>query len=260
MSTDASAHLLHIALLRPAILHILRAAGFHACRPSVLDTLTDIAARYLLLLGSTTAQHALNNHNTDEPTVTDVRMALQDCALFTSGLTASEEAWREVMRRPLSTYKEGLARMKEAERRMREDTADVREFVDWVRGDANREIMRIAGLVGEGEGPTEDYLTMLKKKHSKTGEESRYQGTVLGKPADDKLVHIEGDQNAKSIHEWVNWIKERAESPPENGEVTEEGNEEQDPESMTITSETLDHDADANAEVERDVDADAMRN
>ena len=38
----------------------------------------------------------------------------------------------------------------------------------------------------------EDYLTQLKKKHSKTGEESRWQGTVLGKDAGNREVVIEG--------------------------------------------------------------------
>lgn len=42
---------------------------------------------------------------------------------------------------------------------------------------------------------------VLKKKHSKTGEESRYQGTVLGKPAEDKLIVIEGSY-IESIKDW----------------------------------------------------------
>ncbi len=41
----------------------------------------------------------------------------------------------------------------------------------------------------------------LKKKHSKTGEESRYQGTVLGIQAEDKVVRIEGG-HVESIQAW----------------------------------------------------------
>lgn len=41
----------------------------------------------------------------------------------------------------------------------------------------------------------------MKKKHSKTGEESRYQGTVLGIKAENKPVKIEGG-HAESIQAW----------------------------------------------------------
>lgn len=46
------------------------------------------------------------------------------------------------------------------------------------------------------------FLTALKKKHSKTGEESRYQGTVLGIPAEEKPLIIEGGP-VESIQEWT---------------------------------------------------------
>ena len=42
---------------------------------------------------------------------------------------------------------------------------------------------------------------VLKKKHSKTGEESRYQGTVIGKPADEGIVLVEGG-DVDSIEAW----------------------------------------------------------
>lgn len=42
---------------------------------------------------------------------------------------------------------------------------------------------------------------VLKKKHSKTGEESRFQGTVLGIPAEGKPVIIEGGP-FESIQAW----------------------------------------------------------
>ncbi len=58
-------------------------------------------------------------------------------------------------------------------------------------------------------------MIALKKKHSKTGEESRYQGTVLGKSADEHPIVIEG--GAESIKDWSMRIKSKdtaAESVP----------------------------------------------
>ncbi|EON61966.1 hypothetical protein W97_01184 [Coniosporium apollinis CBS 100218] len=216
--SNSSASSLHESLLRPAILQILRAAGFHATRPSVLDTLTDLAARHLLLLASKTAANASVIHSDLIPCITDVRLALQDSGVIVAPLTAAEETWREMLRKPLDQYPErnGL-RAKERARRDAEDTADVREFLDWITGEKNREIRRAAGMFNdevqgvelEATGQTEDYLTALKKKHSKTGEESRYQGTVLGKPAEDRPIKIEGGP-ADSFQEWVRQTQERA--------------------------------------------------
>ncbi|KAH7060899.1 hypothetical protein B0J12DRAFT_565704 [Macrophomina phaseolina] len=218
-----SAQELHAALLRPAILHILRAAGYHSARPSVVDAVSDIAARYMLLLAQRTAYHAWSNHNDTVPTVTDVRMALTDAGVLIPSMTGAEEAWKELLRRPLEEYPErnGL-RLKEQRRRDLEDTVDVREFVDWITGPANKEIMRIAGLerdaasggkgldaAADANAVKEDYLTALKKKHSKTGEESRYQGTVLGIPADDRILRIEGGP-PESINDWIKQTQERA--------------------------------------------------
>lgn len=72
------------ALLRPCILQILRATGYHATRPAVLDTLTELAARYLLTLCRHTAARALDHNPHHDPAdehplrVADVRMALED--------------------------------------------------------------------------------------------------------------------------------------------------------------------------------------
>lgn len=106
----------------------------------------------------------------------------------------------------------------------------------------NQEIRRVAGLSGSSdevavlEGQTsEDFLTglyssftyllnpinltsrylVLKKKHSKTGEESRYQGTLLGKPAEDRPIPIEGGL-VQSIQAWeASWQeKNQAQKTP----------------------------------------------
>lgn len=52
----------------------------------------------------------------------------------------------------------------------------------------------------------------LKKKHSKTGEESRYQGTVLGKDAECQKVVIVGG-SVGSISEWGAQVRSRTISP-----------------------------------------------
>lgn len=151
---------LHNSLLRPSVIQILRAAGYHSARPSVVDTLTDIAARFIFLLASTSASHSLNNHNDITVTVTDVRMALQDCGLLLPTLTASEENWREIIRKNIEDYpvRNGL-RSKEQARRDADDTQDIREFVKWFKGDRNAEIMRVAGTTSEKSLNTESALT-----------------------------------------------------------------------------------------------------
>ncbi|KAL1896624.1 hypothetical protein Sste5346_004659 [Sporothrix stenoceras] len=142
------------SLLRPCVLQILRAQGYHAARPSVVDALTDLAARYMTLLCESTAHHTA--HNSTEltglvPSLIDVRLALEDCGALAGGQTISND-----------------------------DPRGVDEFVDWiVSGPRNREIRRIA-LDGDDDENT-DYLMMLKKKHSKTGEDSKYSSTVLGR-------------------------------------------------------------------------------
>ena len=47
------------------------------------------------------------------------------------------------------------------------------------------------------------------KKHSKTGVESRFQGTVLGHPADPKPIKIEGG-SVDSIQDWCQKTRERS--------------------------------------------------
>jgi transcription initiation factor TFIID subunit 3 len=47
------------------------------------------------------------------------------------------------------------------------------------------------------------------KKHSKTGVDARYQGTLIGKPAELRPVKIEGGAE-ESIEEWCRKTRERA--------------------------------------------------
>ena len=124
-----SCHDLHTALLRPSVIHILRAAGFQAARPTVVDTVVDLAARYLIMLGQTTACYSLENHNDLTPTVTDVRSALQDAGALQPQISTMEEQYRGA-----------------------EDMRGIEAFLTWAKGDVNKDIRRIAGLIpSEGE-------------------------------------------------------------------------------------------------------------
>lgn len=180
------------ALLRPPIIQILRATGFHSTRPSVLDTLTDLTARYMMFLASSTISHAANSHPDDPvPALEDVYQALQDAGALQPQKREWEEDW------------EGA-----------EDLRGLDGFLSWFSGPSSREIRRIAGFIpSEGDmiAPDaiekEDYLTVLKKKHSKTGEESRYAGTVLGKSAEEHPVVVEG--GIPSLEEWGKQVRSR---------------------------------------------------
>ncbi|KFY31627.1 hypothetical protein V494_07932, partial [Pseudogymnoascus sp. VKM F-4513 (FW-928)] len=88
-----STHAIHHALLRPCILHILRAAGYHSTKPSVLDALTDIAGRYMLLLATSTAKHAATDPEEMGISVTDVRLAMQECAALVPEKVWEDQVW-----------------------------------------------------------------------------------------------------------------------------------------------------------------------
>ncbi|KAJ5183875.1 hypothetical protein N7492_001491 [Penicillium capsulatum] len=188
---------LHNALLRPPIIQILRAQGFHSTRPSVLESLADLTGRYIMILASSTASHAANAHPDDpSPALEDIYQALQDAGAIRPQLREWEEEWAG-----------------------EEDMRGLESLLGWITGPTHREIRRIAGFVpseGDMVDPDavekEDYLTALKKKHSKTGEESRYAGTVLGKSAEEHPVVIEG--GTPSIREWSTQVRSRAPNSP----------------------------------------------
>jgi transcription initiation factor TFIID subunit 3 len=83
-------------------------------------------------------------------------------------LTATEEVWREILRKPLEEIPERNGqRAMEAVRRDEEDTTEIVQFLAWFQGPVHHEIKRIAGLLTE-EGAAveldevavqEDYLT-----------------------------------------------------------------------------------------------------
>lgn len=139
--------------MRPAVLQILRAAGFHNTSGTVLDVMTDLTIRYLVMLGCSTAHHAFNNHNDYVPTIQDVRMALLEVGALRPQMNVLEE------RAKGSVTIDGQSVPFE-------DMRGVEAFIAWAAGPANREIRRIAGHTSAaGEAlevgvlePNEDYV------------------------------------------------------------------------------------------------------
>lgn len=209
------------ALIRPALLQILRAAGFHNISAAALDVLTDLAIRYLVLLASSTAQNAFNNHNDYVPTIQDVRIALLEVGALRPQMSVLEERAKGSVKvnGQIVPF---------------EDMRGVEGFLSWAKGPPNREIRRIAGLaLGPGDvvevgvlDEQEDYLTgekflsclaalkeadcspALKKKYNKAGDDARYQGTLLGKEAEQQTINIVGGP-VGSILEWHNQLRSR---------------------------------------------------
>jgi len=136
------------------------------------------------------------------------------------------------------------------------DIEDVKSFIDWITGDKNREMRRIAGMLGEerstsavaggrgaakigsggdnvvnkgdgGQGNTsvEDFLTILSKKGKAIVDEQRWMGTVLGADAEDVELLIEGG-NISSISSWC-----RAQT----GEVPQKETIDEDSDSQMVT-------------------------
>lgn len=122
------------ALLRPSILQILRATGYHSTRPAVLDSVTDLAARYLSLLCEGAARHAAHNHgDSADFTLADIRLALQDAGALLPERAFAEQQWRG-----------------------EEDLRGVDDFVQWFAGQRMKELMEVGR--GDGEADATDYL------------------------------------------------------------------------------------------------------
>jgi transcription initiation factor TFIID subunit 3 len=122
------------AVLRPTILQILRSTGYHTTRPAVLDSLTDLTARYLQLLCEGTARHATHNHgDAGDFDLVDVRLALQDAGAMLPERAFTEQMWRG-----------------------EEDLRGVEDFIGWFAGQRMKELMETGK--GDGEVDATDYL------------------------------------------------------------------------------------------------------
>ncbi|KAI0383715.1 hypothetical protein F5Y04DRAFT_19590 [Hypomontagnella monticulosa] len=198
-----SADEIHHALLRPAVLQILRAQGYYSSTPATVDALTELTANYFTAISRSTAQHAgLNNEvgSPSIPDIVDVRLAFEECGVL----------WPE---REFTSQ----------ELRGEEDTRGIDEFIRWAKGKKNQRIRKVAALdkpaagdVVEGveEQRDTDYLSSLKRKHNKTDQDSKYAGTILGKGLVEAENNTEED-NESNIQAWARKMHESAQRPPE---------------------------------------------
>ncbi|KAI1106715.1 hypothetical protein F4804DRAFT_300272 [Jackrogersella minutella] len=198
-SRATSAAEFHHALLRPAILQILRAQGYHSSTPSTIDAITSLATRYMTNLAQQTAQYAALNNEVGSPGIpdlVDLRLAMEDCGAldpagdFTVQMLAGEE-----------------------------DTKGVENFIQWAKGPKNKRIRQVAGVhkpaTGEVsvdgiEEPREtEYLSALKRKHNRTGDDAKYAHTILGRG----IVDPEPRENLAVV--WANKRHKDAHHRPE---------------------------------------------
>ncbi|KAI8954343.1 hypothetical protein F4801DRAFT_533993 [Xylaria longipes] len=138
---------IHLALLRPAILQILRAQGYYASTPSTIDCLTEIAGQYLYTIAKRTAEHATMNNCVGPPgtpDVVDVRLALEECGALCPGASPAPPAKRRRLSHNDVVDNDEMLREYDDEA---EDTSGVDEFIRWATGRKNQRIRKIAGVV-----------------------------------------------------------------------------------------------------------------
>ncbi|KAK6504229.1 hypothetical protein TWF506_002435 [Arthrobotrys conoides] len=109
----------YFSLLRISTAQMLRHAGLAGSRPSVLDSLTDMTARYLTLLG-TTARAISESSNNVESELADVLCAMEQIGLL----------------RPLTLYNADL-----------DDTRAIDNFITWAKSPEIEELRKISGVV-----------------------------------------------------------------------------------------------------------------
>ncbi|KAI1390130.1 uncharacterized protein F4822DRAFT_400949 [Hypoxylon trugodes] len=201
-STHANPDELFHALLRPAILQILRAQGYYSSTPQVADAVTELAARYMVTVAERAVHQAGINDETGAPAIpdlVDVRLALDHCGAFMPERDfASQLITRE------------------------EDTRGVDDFIRWATGKKNQKIRKVAaldkptvaevGVEGVEEQRETDYLSALKRKHNKTDQDSKWAGTILGQGI---TTNAEVSAEEDSILAWNRKRHEAAEHPPQ---------------------------------------------
>lgn len=220
---NLNAYELHHALLRPVVLQIMRAQGYHSSTPATVDAFTSLVAKYMMTISYRVAKIAVSrdeNGISCIPDITDVRMALEDCGAFMPNKEFTEQIYYG-----------------------KEDTRGVDSFIQWAMGPKNARIRKVAGLdkptagVPEIEGAEEpketDYLsgkykhpsahackfqyrdhankpiTALKRKHNRTGDDSKYASTILGRGI------VEPEPKENPLREWAEQMHKRANRPPE---------------------------------------------
>ncbi|CAP69520.1 uncharacterized protein PODANS_1_11800 [Podospora anserina S mat+] len=210
------------ALLRPAVLQILRATGYHAMKPSVLDFVTQLAAAYLDRLCFLTAKHAtLNSHALDGFTDEDEILFELNNGTFIApdgpflnpysdyvpppGVTSPSVATPSVVDVRMALQEVGALLPEKSQQEQDylgiEDMRGVEAFIAWAMGPINKEIQRIAL---DGNDEAKDYLD--------GADDTKFLGTLLGRPIEQGEVAIEGG-GPTSIREWEEIRKKAAERP-----------------------------------------------
>lgn len=117
MSSELFSSLLYVTAAQ-----VLRTAGFDRARPSLIELIADIIARYLTTLGKKSMEFAsLRNRQVAE--LPDVRAALECLDLL-----------------PTDIFSSDLERL--------EGTATIDEFLKWSQGNKAQELRRVAGMEG----------------------------------------------------------------------------------------------------------------
>ncbi|KAI0164749.1 hypothetical protein GGR57DRAFT_450463 [Xylariaceae sp. FL1272] len=218
---------IHLAYLRPAILQILRAQGYYASSSATIDTLTELAGQFMYAIAKRTALHAIENNvigPPGTPDVVDVRMALEECGALGHG------SGPRPLRRRSGGSEDGQDWANE------EDMRGVQEFISWAKGRKNTRIRKVAGIAAPAgavaagavaedgtveERPT-DYLDALRRKHNKTDQDSKYAGTLLGRPIDHGEILVEGGPDT-SLAAWAAKMHESSLRPPELERPADDG-------------------------------------
>lgn len=139
---STNANDLHFSLLRISLIHLLTSTTtLTTARPSVLDTLTDLAARHLTLL-SKLAVSSAEAANRSEVDIRDIRAALEGAGVL----------------RPVGVYD-----------RDGEDVRGVQAFVDWCVEKGKKRI----------DGGEAQWLVDVMERGVGEGV-GRWKGTVLG--------------------------------------------------------------------------------
>ncbi|KAK6336327.1 hypothetical protein TWF696_001888 [Orbilia brochopaga] len=107
------------SLLRISTAQMLRHAGLAGSRPSVLDSLTDMTARYLTLLGAT-ARTITESSNRTTSELSDVLSAMEHLGLL----------------KPLTIYLPDY-----------DDTRAIDNFITWAKSPEIEELRKLAGVV-----------------------------------------------------------------------------------------------------------------
>lgn len=108
-------------LLVVSAAQILRAAGFDRAKPMLLDIVAELMARYLILLGSTSANIAALNNRTFIQ-MEDARLAMEQIGLFAPTDVFSNEEDR------------------------RDENRSVVDFIDWAKGRQVERLRKVAGM------------------------------------------------------------------------------------------------------------------